>query len=145
MGRETLLVYPDFSKAFNIHTDASNIQLGAVISQEERPIAFYSRKLNPAQTFYATTKRKLLSMVEVLKEFRNILLGYQIVVHTDHKDLVCQTLNFKRVMCWRLYVQDYSPDFRCIMGENYVAEAPSRLEIAAEPLEETFFTEELHS
>jgi len=49
---ETLLNYPDWSKPFNIHTDASNYQLGAVISQEGKPIAFYSRKLNKAQKNY---------------------------------------------------------------------------------------------
>ena len=50
ISRETLLAYPDFNKPFIIHTDASHTQLGAVISQDNKPIAFYSRKLNPAQT-----------------------------------------------------------------------------------------------
>ena len=50
VGRETLLSYPDFYKPFEIHTDASHTQLGAVISQNNKPIAFYSRKLQPAQT-----------------------------------------------------------------------------------------------
>ena len=50
IARETMLAYPDFSKPFVIHTDASHYQLGAVISQDDKPIAFYSRKLNDAQT-----------------------------------------------------------------------------------------------
>ena len=146
MARETLLAYPDFSKEFHIHTDASKVQLGAVISQKGRPIAFYSRKLNPAQTRYTTTERELLSIVEVLKEFRNILLGQQIVVHTDHENLTYKKLNSERVMRWRLYIEEYSPDLRYIKGENnVVADALSRLEIAAEPLEEAFFTDELRS
>ena len=70
-----MLAFPDFSKPFVINTDASHTQLGAVISQDDRPIAFYSRKLNDAQTRYTTTERELLSIVETLKEFRNILLG----------------------------------------------------------------------
>ena len=41
--RETLLTYPDWSKPFDIHTDASDYQLGSVISQEGKPIAFFSR------------------------------------------------------------------------------------------------------
>ena len=49
VAKETLLAYPDFSKPFVIHTDASKYQLGFVISQEGRPIAFYSRKLNKAK------------------------------------------------------------------------------------------------
>ena len=60
ISRETLLAYPDFAKPFEIHTDASDYQLGAVISQAGRPVAFYSRRLNPAQTRYTTTDKELL-------------------------------------------------------------------------------------
>jgi hypothetical protein len=50
LARETILAYPDFTKPFEIHTDASQTQLGACISQNGKPIAFYSRQLSPAQT-----------------------------------------------------------------------------------------------
>lgn len=56
IAKETLLAFPDFTKPFEIHTDASKIQLGACISQDNKPIAFYSRKLNDAQTRYTTTE-----------------------------------------------------------------------------------------
>ena len=76
--RETLLVYPNFSKLFVIHMDASKVHNGAEISQDDKPIAFYSSKLNPAQVNYTTSERELLSIVETLKVLRNILLGQQI-------------------------------------------------------------------
>jgi hypothetical protein len=50
MSKEVMLAYPDFTKPFVIHTDASHLQLSLVISQNGKPITFYSRKLNPAQT-----------------------------------------------------------------------------------------------
>jgi putative transposase len=81
---KVLLSYPDFNKSLHIHTDASHYQLGTVISQENCPIAFYSHKLQPVQVWYTTTERELLSIVETLKEYWNILLGQQIVVHKDH-------------------------------------------------------------
>ena len=142
MARETLLAYPDFNKEFHIYTDASKVQLGAVIVQDKRPIAFFSRKLTPAQTRYTVTERELLSIVEVLKEFRNILMGQQIIVHTDHENLTYKTQNSDRVMRWRLYIEEYSPDLQYVPGQNnVVADALSRLEIQTEPMEETFFTE----
>src|SRR5687767_6344003 len=109
--RETLLAYPNFSEVFNIHTDASLTQLGACISQNGRPIAFYPRKLNPAQTRYTTTERELLSVVEVFKEFRSILLGQQIHVHTGHENLAYKKFNSDRVMRWRLYLEEYSQTY----------------------------------
>jgi hypothetical protein len=44
-----ILCYPDFNKPFHLYTDASDHQLGPVIMQDKKPIAFYSRKLNTAQ------------------------------------------------------------------------------------------------
>ena len=69
ISKDVLLAYPDFNKEFVIHTDASHSQLGTVISQKGRPIAFYSHKLKPEQTRYTTTERELLSIVKTLKEF----------------------------------------------------------------------------
>ena len=97
IAREEMLAYPDFSKTFTIHTDASHYQLGGVISQDGKPTAFCSRKLNDAQTRYTTTERELLSIVETLKEYRNILLGHKIEVFTDHKNLVYKHFNTERV------------------------------------------------
>jgi hypothetical protein len=131
IARETLLVYPDFNQPFIIYTDASHTQLGAVISQNNKPIAFYSRKLNPAQTRYTTTERELLSIVETLKEFRNILLGHRIKIYTDHKNLTYVNFNTERVMRWRLIIEEYSPELLYVKGEtNIVADALSRLDLA---------------
>jgi hypothetical protein len=44
IAREVVLAYPDYSKVFEIYTNASSKQLGAVITQENRPIAFFSQK-----------------------------------------------------------------------------------------------------
>ncbi len=67
------------------------------------------------------------------------------MVHTDIENLTYNQ-NSDRVMRWRLYIEEYSPDLRYIKGEdNVVADALSRLEIQSEPMEEAFFTEELRS
>jgi hypothetical protein len=66
-----LLCYPDFNKPvlFHLNTDALDHQLGAVIMQNKKPIAFYLRKLNTAQKWYTTTDRdrELLSAIKTCK------------------------------------------------------------------------------
>ena len=130
VSREVMLAFPDFTLPFEIHTDASKLQLGAVISQNKKPIAFFSRKLTPAQTRYTTTERELLAIVETLKEFRNILLGQKIIVYTDHQNLTYTNFNTDRVMRWRLILEEYGPELCYTKGtHNIVADALSRLEI----------------
>jgi hypothetical protein len=90
IGMEVLLCYPDFNKQFPFHlyTDASDHHLGAVIMQDKKPITIYSQKFNTAQKRYKTTERhrELLSAIETCNEYKNILLGYPIIVFTDHKN-----------------------------------------------------------
>jgi hypothetical protein len=59
--------------------------------QEGKPLAFYSRKLNSAQTHYTTGEQELLSIEEALKKFRDILLGQHFIVYTDHLNILCHT------------------------------------------------------
>ena len=86
ISKKTLLTFPNFEKEFHIYTDASDYQLGAVIMQENKPLAFYSCKFNKGQKHYTTGEQELLSIVETLKESKNILFGQKLIVHTDHKN-----------------------------------------------------------
>lgn len=43
---ELVLALPDFTNAFEIHTDISNFSIGGVLMQEYYPISFENRKLN---------------------------------------------------------------------------------------------------
>ena len=72
VSRETLLCYPNLNEPFEIHTDATKLQLASVISQKDEDIMFYSRKLNPAQVNYATTEHELLAILDTLKEYSKI-------------------------------------------------------------------------
>jgi hypothetical protein len=141
ISRETLLAYPDFNQPFHIYTDASDFQLGAVIMQNDRPLAFYSRKLNTAQKRYTTGEQELLSIVETLKEFKNILLGQTLIVHTDHKNLLYQKMATDRVIRWRLLLEEYGATFEHVKGtKNIVADALSRLDADFETVMEPHLT-----
>jgi hypothetical protein len=112
IAREVVLAYPDFSKVFEIYTDVSSKQLGAEITQENRPIAIFSWKLSITQRKYSVTKIELLAIVETLKEFKEMLWGQSIKVYTDYanliRDALCMTLD--RVYQWRLLLEEYLPE-----------------------------------
>ncbi len=110
--KEVVLAYPDFSEPFEIYTDASTLQLGFVITQDNRPITFFSRKLSVMQTKYSVTEIELLVIVETLKEFKGMLWGQSIKVHTDHKNLTRDALGLtsNRVYQWRLLLEEYAPE-----------------------------------
>jgi hypothetical protein len=69
MAANALAAYPDHNKRFNVHTDASDFQLGACIIQEGRPVAYFSQKLTKSQQNYITMENEMLSIVATLEEF----------------------------------------------------------------------------
>jgi hypothetical protein len=132
IAKETVLAYLDFSKPFEIYTtDASSMQLGPMITQDNRPIAFFSRKLSEMQQKYSVTEIELLAIVETLKEFKGMLWGQEIQFYTDHKNLTRDALGLTsyRVYCWQLLLEEFAPEIIYIKGiHNTVADAISRLE-----------------
>ncbi len=100
--KEVVLAYPDFTKPVKIYTDASTMQLGSVITQGNRPIAFFSRKLSVMQTKYSVTKIELLAIVETLKECQGMLWGQTNKIYTVHKNLTQDILGLisDRVYHW---------------------------------------------
>ena len=76
-----ILAYPRFREGveFAVETDASTSGLGAVLSQKQEdgclhPIAYTSRKLQPAETNYGITELETLGIVWAVKYFRSYLL-----------------------------------------------------------------------
>eukprot|EP00804_Cyclotella_cryptica_P027920 CCRYP_003819-RA/>CCRYP_003819-RA protein AED:0.40 eAED:0.40 QI:0/-1/0/1/-1/1/1/0/184 len=111
IAKDVVLAYPDYSMEFEIYTDALSKQLGSVITQGNRPLAFFSRKLSTMQQKYSVTKLELLAIVETLKEFKGMLWGQRLKVYTDHKNLIQDALGLTsdRVYRWRLLLEEFGP------------------------------------
>eukprot|EP00804_Cyclotella_cryptica_P019470 CCRYP_006636-RA/>CCRYP_006636-RA protein AED:0.47 eAED:0.67 QI:0/0/0/1/1/1/2/0/286 len=130
IARNVALAYPDYSQGFEIYTESSKYQLGAVITQSNKLLAFFSRKLSQAQQKYSVTEQELLAIVDTLKEFKGMLWGQKITVYTDHKNLMQDPIGLTSdlVYRWRLLLEEYGPAIVYIKGiHDTVADAISQL------------------
>jgi hypothetical protein len=85
----------------------------------------------PAQCQYSVTKIELLAIVKKLKEFKGMLWGQPIKVHTDHKYLIRDALGLTSDWVYRsrLLLEEYGPKIVYIKGiHNTIADTISRLE-----------------
>ena len=131
---DAINVYTDLNKPFHIYTDASDLQLGAAIIQDSRPVAYYSKKLTSAQKNYTTTEKELLAIVMTLKEYRKILWGAKLFIYTDHKNLTFRTFSIKRILRWRLFIDEFDATMSYIEGsKNVLADCFSRLPRMEQP------------
>jgi RNase H-like domain found in reverse transcriptase len=128
MAQDAFLRYSDHNKPFHIYCDASDLQLGAVIMQDDAPVAFYSRKLNSAQKITQWVKRKSFLLLKPSKNIALCSMDVQTSVYTDHKNNNFTNLQTQCILHWRLFLEDYVVKFRYIKGEsNSLAYTLSRL------------------
>jgi len=93
-----VLAFPNGEDLFILDTDASDLAIGAELSQlqngQERVISYGSFALSKEQRRYCVTRKELLAVVRFTRQYRHYLLGRSIIVRTDHSSLTW-LLNFK--------------------------------------------------
>ncbi|XP_061359120.1 uncharacterized protein LOC133303256 [Gastrolobium bilobum] len=82
-----ILALPNFKEPFVVEIDASGIGVGAVLLQNNHPIAFYSRKLAPTMHTKSTYIREMFAITSAMAKWRQYLLGVPFTIRTDHKSL----------------------------------------------------------
>ena len=104
---DVILHYPDFAKQFEINTDCSNYQIGAIINQGERLVTYWSKKFTESQHKHPTTDQEFLAIVECLKQYKTVLLDKNIVIWTDHRNLTYENTEHAsdRVLRQRLLLE----------------------------------------
>lgn len=131
-----VLVSPDFSALFTVHTDASDQGVGAVLSQTgsdnlEHPILFISRKLFPRERKYSTIEKECLAIKWAVDKLRYYLEGKHFTLYTDHAPLLWMHRNKSqnpRVMRWFLSLQPFAFTIQHTSGkENGTADYLSRV------------------
>lgn len=140
-----LLAHPDSQAKLAIVTDASDSALGAALQQYVndiwQPLAFFSRKLSPAQKKYSAYDRELLAIYEAIKYFRHMVEARVFTIYTDHKPL-CFAFHSRKDNCSPRqfrhldYISQFTTDIRQISGKNnVVADTLSRVEEITQPVD----------
>lgn len=130
-----VLSTPDYTKPFSISCDASDVALGAVLSQEhdgnEKAIAYFSKKLSPSERKYSVTERECLAVIRAIEKFRGYVEGSRFTVYCDHSSLTYlkSMKNPTPLMArWILRLNAFSFDIRFRKGSsNVVPDCLSRV------------------
>ncbi|BHF63889.1 hypothetical protein SprV_0200688400 [Sparganum proliferum] len=132
----TLLTHPAPEAPLSLMVDASTVAVGAVLQQHinnsTRPLAFFSKKLSPAETRYSTFGRELLAIYLAVKHFRHFLEGRDFTIFTDRKPLTFALRSHSdkynpREIAHLDYISQFTTDIRHIDGpKNEVADMLSR-------------------
>jgi hypothetical protein len=128
--RYPVLVLPYFSKIFQVRCDASGFAIGAVLSQENTPVAYFSEKLNDAKRNYSTYDKEFYAIIQELKKWGHYLVSKEFVLYSDNHALQFVTgkekLNQKQEK-WVEFMQRFTFIIKHIFGTpNKVADALSR-------------------
>jgi len=105
-----VLALLNFDQVFDVSCAASNTGIGAVLSQEGHPIAFFNEKLNIGKLRYSTYEKEFYVVVRALQHWSNYLLNKKFVLYSNHEALKHFNSRQKispRHVVWSEFLQSY--------------------------------------
>jgi len=82
-----MLALPNFDKLFEVDCDASGVGIGALLMQDQCPIAYFSEKLNGSRKNYSTYDKEFYALVRALDHWSHYLRPKQFILYSDHEAL----------------------------------------------------------
>lgn len=87
MTEVPVLALLDFTQPFVVESDAPGSGIGAVLMQQQQPIAYFSQTLSSRAQSTPVYERELMAIVLAIQKWHHYLMGRRFVVRTDHKSL----------------------------------------------------------
>nr|GEY48208.1 hypothetical protein [Tanacetum cinerariifolium] len=134
-----VLALPNFEEVFHVECDAFGLGIEGFLSQNQRPIAFFSEKFNEAHRKYSTYDKEFYAIVGSLDYWRHYLLSAEFVLFSDHEAL--KYINGQHKLSpghakWVKFLQVYSFTIRHKVGSaNVVADTLSRRHVLTSSLQ----------
>lgn len=130
MSSTPVLAMPDFSQPFIVETDASDLGVGAVLMQQDQPIAYMSKALGPIHQKLSIYEKEFLALIMAVEKWRSYLQRHEFIIRTDHKSLsyLCEQ-NLHSEMQRKAMTRLMGLQFKVIYRkgkENLAADALSR-------------------
>jgi hypothetical protein len=84
---QPILVLPDFGKTFQVRCDAIGLAIGAVLSQDNRPVSYFSEKMNDTKKNYSTCDKEFNAVIQASKKWKHYLIPKEFVLYSDNQAL----------------------------------------------------------
>ena len=108
---------------FEVETDASDYAIAATLSQNGRPVAYFSGTLNKTEKCYPAIEKEATAVIEAVRKWSHFLLGKHFPLYTD-----LRSVPFNKILSWKIELNQFSNDIKHKPGQvNVAPDALSRI------------------